>query len=64
MMHFATRAQFLIDAGYYVAPANCYTLLHKGIDPRRTPYTARFSRVRISPLRQSASRPSVCWPPR
>ena len=35
-----TRAQQLIEAGYYIAPANGYTLLHKDVDPRRTPYSA------------------------
>ena len=40
MTHPVARAQALIDTGYYLAPANGYTLLAKDVDPRRTPYTA------------------------
>ena len=39
-MSTAARAQALIDAGYYVAPAHGYALLTPDVDPRRTPYTA------------------------
>ena len=40
MMPATHRAQQLIEAGYYVAPAYEYALLTPEIDPRRTPYTA------------------------
>lgn len=40
MTHLQTRAQQLIEAGYYVAPANEYALLTPDVDPRKTPYTA------------------------